>query len=96
MAEYKIEFTVEAKDDLDYFTAFERKIILTDVKTPLKHQPVVETRNRKISPADDFEQEVAALRKSQTFQRFLDERLKSKKRILIEEIEKEVEAELKR
>jgi PHD/YefM family antitoxin component YafN of YafNO toxin-antitoxin module len=47
-----------------------------------------------ISEADDFEQEVAALRKSQAFQRLLAERSQSTGRIPLEEIEAEIEKEL--
>jgi len=44
--------------------------------------------------ADDFEQEVEALRRSQAFQRFLDERSASPRRIPLEEIEAEIDQEL--
>ena len=44
--------------------------------------------------ADDFAQEVVALRSSQAFQRFLDQRSISKRRIPLEEIEFEIEQEL--
>jgi PHD/YefM family antitoxin component YafN of YafNO toxin-antitoxin module len=47
-----------------------------------------------IAEADDFEEEVAALRNSQTFQRFLADRCQSTKRIPLEEIEVEIEKEL--
>jgi len=47
-----------------------------------------------IAEADDFDQEVSALRNSQTFQRFLAERSQSIGRIPLEEIEAEVEREL--
>lgn len=47
-----------------------------------------------ISQADDFDAEVEALRNSHSFQKFLDERMKCKVRIPIEEIEKEIEKEL--
>jgi hypothetical protein len=47
-----------------------------------------------ISLADDFEQEVETLRQSQAFQRFLDERLASPRRIPLEEIEAEIDQEL--
>jgi hypothetical protein len=47
-----------------------------------------------LSEADDFEAEVEALRASQTFQKFLDERLRYKRTIPLEEIEKEIEQEL--
>jgi hypothetical protein len=47
-----------------------------------------------LAEADDFEREVEALRGSQAFQRFLDERSASTKRIPLEEIEAEIEQEL--
>jgi hypothetical protein len=47
-----------------------------------------------IAEADDFEKEVEALRGSQAFQRFLDERSASTRRIPLEEIEAEIEKEL--
>ena len=47
-----------------------------------------------IAEADDFDREVEALRGSQAFQRFLDERSASTKRIPLEEIEAEIDQEL--
>ena len=47
-----------------------------------------------VAEADDFEREVEALRKSQAFQRFLDERAASARRIPLEKIEAEIEQEL--
>lgn len=47
MAEYQIEVTEEAKADLYYYSAFERKIITEEIRSQLLHQPLVETRNRK-------------------------------------------------
>jgi len=47
-----------------------------------------------LAEADDFEREVQTLRGSQAFQRFLEERLASTKRIPLEEIEAEIEQEL--
>jgi hypothetical protein len=44
--------------------------------------------------ADDFEQEVDALRQSQAFQRFLDERSASRRRIPLKEVEAEIDREL--
>ena len=44
--------------------------------------------------ADDFDHGVATLRRSQAFQRFLDERSASSRRIPLEEIEAEIEQEL--
>ena len=47
MAKYIIEFTSEAKIDLSYFNAFERKIILNNINNQLTSEPTKETRNRK-------------------------------------------------
>lgn len=47
-----------------------------------------------LAEADDFEREVEALRKSQAFQRLLDERSQSVHRIPLEEIEAEIEKDL--
>lgn len=49
-----------------------------------------------IAQADDFEKEVEALRGSQAFQRFLDDRSASTRRISLEEIEAEIDQELKK
>ena len=46
-----------------------------------------------IAEADDFEKEVEALRGSQAFQRFLDQRSASTRRIPLEDIEAEIEKE---
>jgi hypothetical protein len=47
-----------------------------------------------LSQADDFDQEVEALRKSRSFQRFLDKRSKSRAKIPLSKIEREIEQEL--
>lgn len=47
-----------------------------------------------IAEANDFEKEVEALRGSQAFQKFLDERSASTRRIPLEDIEAEIEKEL--
>jgi mRNA-degrading endonuclease RelE of RelBE toxin-antitoxin system len=47
MASYRIEVTEEAKDDLSYYTASERKLIVAEIRGQLTHQPHVETKNRK-------------------------------------------------
>jgi hypothetical protein len=44
-----------------------------------------------VAEADDFEKEVEALRNSQAFQQFLDERSKDTRTISLEELEKELE-----
>jgi hypothetical protein len=47
-----------------------------------------------LSLADDFEKEVESLRRSQDFQRFLDERSACSRRIPLEEVEAEIDQEL--
>jgi mRNA interferase RelE/StbE len=48
MSEYEIELTADAKIDLEYYTIFERKIIVSEIRKQLLHEAHVETRNRKI------------------------------------------------
>jgi hypothetical protein len=47
-----------------------------------------------IAPADDFDLEVESLRRNQDFQRFLEERAASPRRIPLSEIEAEIERKL--
>ncbi|MEN8219624.1 MAG: type II toxin-antitoxin system RelE/ParE family toxin [Pseudomonadota bacterium] len=47
MSSYTIEWTENAKVDLSFFTAFERKIIVTRLKEQLLYEPLKETKNRK-------------------------------------------------
>ena len=47
MAVYHLAVTEEAKADLSYYTAFERKIMAAAMRAQLTDSPVVETRNRK-------------------------------------------------
>jgi hypothetical protein len=47
-----------------------------------------------VAAVDDFDREVEALRASPAFQRFLDERSRSTRRVPLEEIEAEIEREL--
>lgn len=47
MAEYRIEVTEEAKSDLYYYTAFERKIVTNEIRVQLIQQPLIETKNKK-------------------------------------------------
>ena len=47
MAGYQIELTEEAKGDLYYFGAFERKTIVEAVRIQLSYEPLTETKNRK-------------------------------------------------
>ena len=44
---YKIEITEDAKTDLSFFKACERKEILSDIREQLSYEPLRETRNRK-------------------------------------------------
>lgn len=44
---YTIDVTDEAKEDLSYYTAFERKTIVMEIRAQLAHQPLIETKNRK-------------------------------------------------
>ena len=47
MESFRIDVTEETKVDLSYYTAFERKIIVSEIREQLTHQPHVETKNRK-------------------------------------------------
>jgi mRNA-degrading endonuclease RelE of RelBE toxin-antitoxin system len=44
---YEIEFTSEALGDLKSLRKFERQEIIAGIEIQLKHEPTVETRNRK-------------------------------------------------
>lgn len=48
MPKYKIELTSDAKEDLAPYRAFEQKFILSHIKNQLLHEPLTETRNRKM------------------------------------------------
>lgn len=47
MAAYRIDLTQDAKEDLYFYSAFERKLIISEVRNQLSHQPLSETVNRK-------------------------------------------------
>ncbi len=47
MPGYVIQVTEEAKNDLSYYAASERKSIAAAIRSQLTHYPLVETRNRK-------------------------------------------------
>jgi mRNA-degrading endonuclease RelE of RelBE toxin-antitoxin system len=47
MAIYQIEVTEDAKVDLSHYTAFERKIIVSQIRDQLSDEPRIETKNRK-------------------------------------------------
>jgi mRNA-degrading endonuclease RelE of RelBE toxin-antitoxin system len=48
MSKFRIEFTAEAKIDLTWFSVYERRIIVDEVRRQLTDQPAVQTRNRKV------------------------------------------------
>ncbi len=75
-----------------------QKVDLAGVISLAKEEPVLllasDGTEFFLSEADDFDKEVEALRASSAFQRFLDERSASSRRIPLEEIEREIEREL--
>jgi hypothetical protein len=48
MAEYQIEFIEDAKHDLSFYTAHDRKIIISEIRMYLMHQPLVETQTESL------------------------------------------------
>ena len=44
---FDIEFTPEANEDLKSFRKFEQQEIIDGIQKQLKHEPTVETRNRR-------------------------------------------------
>ncbi|MBW8878312.1 MAG: type II toxin-antitoxin system RelE/ParE family toxin [Acidobacteria bacterium] len=48
MAEFGIELTDEARVDLFFYSASERKLITAGVRAQLLHEPLVTTKNRKL------------------------------------------------
>ncbi len=60
---YEIEYTAEALDDLEALRKFEQKQVMDEIDTQLKHEPSVETRNRKrLRPNDIAEWELRVVR----------------------------------
>jgi mRNA-degrading endonuclease RelE of RelBE toxin-antitoxin system len=51
---YEIEFTPEALEDLQSLRKFEQQEVIAGVESQLKHEPTVETRNRKKLRPNDF------------------------------------------
>ena len=47
MARYEIGLTDDAKEDLWFYSVFERKLILSEIRMQLSHEPSTETKNRK-------------------------------------------------
>ena len=44
---FEIEFTPEAIEDIRSFKKYERRRIIEEIESKLKHQPTQETKNRK-------------------------------------------------
>jgi len=76
----------------------EEKLDLQAAINLARKEPVVlltaDGKEFVLAEADDFEREVEALRGSQAFQRFLEERSKSVSRVSLEEIEAEIDKEI--
>jgi mRNA-degrading endonuclease RelE of RelBE toxin-antitoxin system len=51
---YQIEFWPEVETHLDALTAAERRVVFDGIEVQLRHQPTVETRNRKSMRASPF------------------------------------------
>ena len=65
IATFRVEFTEKAFGHLESFRRFERNIILDAIKAQLPHQPVQETRHRKLlraNPLADWELRVQDFR----------------------------------
>ncbi len=76
----------------------EAKIDLAEAIELARHEPLLVVtpggQEFLLAEADDFEKEAEALGKSVDFQRFLDERSRSPRRVALEEIEAETDEEL--
>lgn len=78
----------------------EAKIDLTEAVELAREEPILlvtpSGQEFLLAEADDFEREAELLRNSVDFQRFLDERSRSPRRIPLEEIEAETDGEIAR
>lgn len=76
----------------------EEKLNLETLLNLARKEPVVlltaDGKEFVLAEADDFEREVEALRGSQAFQCFLEERSKSASRVALEEIEADIDREI--
>ena len=76
----------------------ESKVDLASVINMARQEPLLlltaDGKEFLMALADDFEEEVASLRRSQAFQRLLDERSASTRRVPLEGIEAEIEQEI--
>lgn len=65
IATFRVDFTEKALGHLESFRRFERNIILDAIRAQLPHQPLQETRNRKLlraNPLVDWELRVQDFR----------------------------------
>jgi hypothetical protein len=71
---------------------------LTSLIKLAKEEPILlltaEGEEFVIAPADDFDLEIESLRRNQDFQRFLDERAASPRRIPLSEVKADIERKL--
>src|SRR5438132_8937735 len=51
---FQIEFTQSAVDHVRTYRKFDQRIVLDGIEDQLRHQPTVETRNRKKLTANDL------------------------------------------
>ena len=70
---YQIEFTSEALGDLQLFRKSEQKQIIEGIEVQLKHEPKVETRNRKMLRPNEVAEWELRLGKFRVFYNVHDE-----------------------
>lgn len=62
---YEVSFRASVADHLDFLTAAEQRTVIAAIEQQLVHEPLVETRNRKLlrpNPLAPWELRVGALR----------------------------------
>jgi mRNA-degrading endonuclease RelE of RelBE toxin-antitoxin system len=65
MQRYQIKMTEEAKTDFSYYSVFERKLLVSEIRGQLTYEPKVETRNRRLlrdNPVGSWELRVGKYR----------------------------------
>jgi mRNA interferase RelE/StbE len=48
MQRYQLQMTGEAKTDFSYYSVFEKKLLVSEIRCRLTYEPKVETKNRKL------------------------------------------------
>ena len=95
---HKIEPSAKAGDAIRKVNLQNEKLTRKEVIGLTEKEPVLlltaEGKEFIISEADDFQHEVETLRKSRAFQKFLDRRLASSRRVPLEDIETETARQL--